>query len=301
MSTTPTTNTPWPGLIFVAYAWLCFGLAYGLISWTQSREEFITSQEVKAQAREEARALRAGRELPSDTSEPAWSIPTDIPLFKQNFYGELLPAIQRQNDHVRKQRQQLQEMSARLQDNKPLSLRQQATLETWAQRYRAPDFPTELELVHELLVRVDVIPKSMVLAQAAIESAWGRARFAKEVNNYFGQWCFTPGCGAVPSRRAAGAHHEVARFKDLDAAVAAYLLNINSHAAYAKVRSLREEMREAEQLLDSLRLTQGLEKYSEKGREYISELNGIIRFNQLKQFDHGPTRIASQEPSVKNG
>lgn len=299
MSTTPSAGTPWPGLIFFAYALLCLALTYGLISWTQSREEFISSHELKAQAREETRALRAGRELPADTSAPVWSIPTDIPLFKQRFYADLLPAIQRQNDHILKQRRELKEMSTRLRDNKTLSLGQQATLETWALRYRAPDSLADLDLVEELLTRVDVVPESMALAQAAMESAWGRARFAKEANNYFGQWCFTRGCGVVPSRRAAGATHEVARFNSLDDAVAAYLLNINSHPAYESVRSLRATMRLAEQPLDSLRLTQGLEKYSERGLVYIKELNGLIRFNKLKQFDHGPIRVASQEPSTR--
>lgn len=301
MSTTPVTRQRWLGLLFLFYALVCLGITYGLISWSQSREEFITSQEIKIQAREDARALRAGRELPADSSEPVWFIPDDIPLFKQKFYASLLPAIQRQNDHILKQRHQLQEMSTRLQGNRPLTLRQQATLETWALRYRAPDNLTGQELVEELLMRVDVVPASMALAQAAMESAWGRSRFAKEANNYFGQWCFTPGCGVVPNRRAAGATHEVARFKNLDAAVAAYLLNINSHAAYDTVRQIRADLRQAEQPLDSLRLTQGLSRYSEKGPAYIRELNGIIRFNQLKQFDHGPISIAGQEPTVKSG
>lgn len=303
MSTPPTSTskTPWLGLIFIPYAVFCLSLTYGLITWTQNQEVFVTSQETKAQARDDSRALRAGRELVEEKIERVVEIPTDIPMFKQKFYGLLLPAIQRQNDAIRKQRQQLEKMATQLQSNGTLSLSQQATLETWALRYRAPndlsnsELESTIELVQELLVRVDEVPESMALAQAAMESAWGRSRFAKEVNNYFGQWCFTAGCGIVPSRRPAGAKHEVARFKSLDAAVAAYMLNINSHTAYDQVRALRAEMRQAQQPLNSLRLTQGLEKYSERGAAYIHDLNGIIRFNKLKQFDAGPIQIASKE------
>lgn len=299
MSTTATTRAPWLGLLFLAYALFCLGLTWGLIYWTQGRSEFTTSQELKAQARDEARARRAGREL-TDSRDPEWVIPTDVPLFKQNFYAQLLPAIQRQNTLVLKQRLQLEEMAARLNGNKPLTIGQQATLETWALRYRAPETLEDLELVQELLVRVDVLPESMTLAQAAVESAWGRARFAREANNYFGQWCFTQGCGVVPARRAAGATHEVARFSSLDAAVAAYMLNINSHQAYAQIRRIRAEQRSKGQELDSLRLTEGLGKYSEKGHAYIRELHGLIRFNKLKQFDHSPLSIASQEAALQN-
>lgn len=300
MSTTATTRAPWLGLFFLAYALLCLGLTWALILWTQTRGEFITSQELKIQARDEARAHRAGREFAADTRKQGWVIPADIPLFKQNFYAQLLPAIQRQNQLVLKQRRQLLEMSARLQDNKPLTIGQQAMLETWALRYRAPETLADLDLVQELLVRVDVLPESMTLSQAAVESAWGRARFAQEANNYFGQWCFTKGCGVVPARRAAGATHEVARFSSLDAAVAAYMHNINSHQAYAQIRRIRAEQRGHGQALDSLRLTEGLGKYSEKGQAYIRELHGLIRFNKLKQFDHAPLSIARQEAAVKS-
>ncbi len=131
-----------------------------------------------------------------------------------------------------------------------------------------------------------LVPASMALAQAAIESAWGRSRFAAEGNNYFGQWCFSAGCGIVPSRRPQGASHEVQVFDSLDEAVASYLRNINTHPAYTTVREARVEIRQREQPLDSLKLVEGLEKYSARGEDYIHELQQMIRYNNLKKFDH---------------
>lgn len=284
MSNIPTTKTPWLGYVFIAYSLLCLTMTFGILYWLNNTEEFINSREAKVKARSEvvvtdSQGIYTGESI---------KIPANIPALKRNFYKKLLPAINRQNARIKTQRQQLQKMTDRLADGKSLSLQQQATLETWALRYRTPDDLSDKALVQDLLVRIDVVPPSMALAQAAMESAWGRARFAKEANNYFGQWCFTPGCGVVPNRRIAGATHEVARFSSLDAAVAAYMLNINSHPAYEKVREIRADTRKEQQPLDSLLLANGLEKYSERGNDYILDLKGMIRFNKLKQFDRQP-------------
>ncbi|WP_439133214.1 glucosaminidase domain-containing protein [Pseudomaricurvus sp.] len=295
MSNTPSTKNVWLGWLFVAFSCFCLAGVFFLQHWLHNTEEFKASHEIKSQAREESRASR--RETLEDEDQQVAetlqipSIPQDTPALKKSFYKRLLPAIIRQNAKISKQRQQLQDIAERQTNGKSLSLRQQATLETWALRYRAPEELSDKELVQDLMTRIDVVPPSMALAQAAMESAWGRSRFAKEANNYFGQWCFTAGCGVVPSRRIPGATHEVASFDSLDAAVAAYMLNINSHPAYEKVREIRADFRQEKQSLDSLALAEGLEKYSEKGEVYIHDLQGMIRFNKLKQFD--PKRSAS--------
>ena len=92
---------------------------------------------------------------------------------------------------------------------------------------------SEKEIVDELLLRVDVLPVSLALAQAANESAWGTSRFALEGNNIFGQWCYEQGCGIVPARRQAGAIHEVRSFVSVEDAIESYFLNINSHPSYS--------------------------------------------------------------------
>ncbi len=141
------------------------------------------------------------------------------------------------------------------------------------------------DLVNELLLRVDVIPASLVLAQAANESAWGTSRFALEANNIFGQWCFEEGCGIIPNRRVAGATHEVKSFDTIEAAIEGYFLNINSHHLYAGFRQERARLRRLGRRLDSIVLAQRLDRYSERGKSYVDEVQTLIQQNNLAQRD----------------
>ena len=139
---------------------------------------------------------------------------------------------------------------------------------------------------HKLLTQVDVIPPSLALAQAANESAWGTSRFAREANNYFGQWCYQQGCGIVPARRKPGMSHEVRVFAHPQDSVKAYLLNLNSNKAYRDLRKIRAQQRRDKNSLSSLALVQGLSHYSERGRAYTEELEAMIIYNDLiKRFD----------------
>lgn len=140
-------------------------------------------------------------------------------------------------------------------------------------------------IVNELLLKVDVIPASLVLAQAANESAWGTSRFALEGNNIFGQWCFEEGCGIIPNRRVEGATHEVKSFGSIKAAIEGYFLNINSHRLYAGFRQERARLRRLGQRLDPMLLAQGLDRYSQRGENYIDEVQTLIQQNDLRQRD----------------
>jgi len=131
-----------------------------------------------------------------------------------------------------------------------------------------------------LLSRVDIIPLEMALVQAANESAWGQSRFAKQGNNYFGQWCYNKGCGMVPSQRAAGASHEVRRFANVRQSVRAYLRNINTSPAYAEFRNIRHSLRVQSKPLDAHVLVVGLKSYSERGMAYVRTIQSMIRSNR---------------------
>ena len=144
---------------------------------------------------------------------------------------------------------------------------------------------SEKEIVDELLLRVDVLPVSLALAQAANESAWGTSRFALEGNNIFGQWCYEQGCGIVPARRQAGAIHEVRSFVSVEDAIESYFLNINSHPSYSYLRDLRSRMRARGLRLDSMSLAIGLGRYSERGDDYVDEVQKIIIQNGLRKRD----------------
>lgn len=176
----------------------------------------------------------------------------------------------------------------------------QSTLEKLAKKYRTEvSDPASDKEIATLLERVDVVPTSLVLAQAAIESAWGTSRFARDGYNYFGQWCFTKGCGIVPSNRSDGASHEVRTFDSPKDSVKAYMHNLNSHPTYDMVRTLRREAREADKPIHGCVLAAGLSKYSERGQGYIEEIRQLIRVNDLTPNGKGPcgSSVAPEAPA----
>jgi len=132
---------------------------------------------------------------------------------------------------------------------------------------------------------VRVIPPSLALAQAANESAWGTSRFATDANNYFGQWCFKAGCGLVPKQRNGGKVHEVRKFNSPEDSVRSYIRNLNTHRAYKKLRKIRDSIYREGKTVNGLQLAEGLEGYSERGEEYVDELQSMIKFNELVEFD----------------
>ncbi len=137
-----------------------------------------------------------------------------------------------------------------------------------------------------LLNAIDTIPASLVLAQAAIESNWGRSRFSKHYNNYFGLWCFKSGCGVVPKDRRKGARHEVMDFSSGNKSIEYYLLNLNRNHAYRLLRQIRAYKRKHTLKLTGTSLSEGLDKYSAIGYEYIELVQSIIRQNKLSRFDY---------------
>jgi Bax protein len=141
-----------------------------------------------------------------------------------------------------------------------------------------------------MLGKVNVLPQGLVLVQAANESAWGTSRFARQANNYFGQWCYSQGCGIVPLKREQGASHEVAKFSSAQGSIRAYFMNVNRNPAYRELRELRNQLvDEGRSLTDTdaaMMLTQGLLRYSERGEAYVNDLKGMIRVNN-RYWDKG--------------
>ena len=138
------------------------------------------------------------------------------------------------------------------------------------------------ELVETLLRRVDVVPVSLALAQAAKESGWGTSRFVREGNNLFGEWCFEEGCGIVPKARAPGRRHEVRSFESPQASVESYLRNINTHPGYRSLRGARKAQRETRKDLSGVALARELSQYSERREDYVTEVRNLIIGNDLE-------------------
>ncbi|MEQ8953751.1 MAG: glucosaminidase domain-containing protein, partial [Gammaproteobacteria bacterium] len=212
----------------------------------------------------------------------------DVEIKKQQFFDYLQDYIDARNAEVAQRREQLQAYAAAITDGGSLSRIELDRLQQLADMYRLDmENSTEsaAEMIQTLLNRVDVIPTSLVLAQAANESAWGTSRFTLEGFNLFGQWCFEEGCGIVPRQRAAGAIHEVKRFESIQRAIDSYFLNINTHHSYRFFRDLRAQMRAQERQLNSVVLAFGLGRYSERGGNYIDEVQNIIIQNELTERD----------------
>jgi len=127
----------------------------------------------------------------------------------------------------------------------------------------------------QLLERVDIVPLKLVTAQACAESEWGRSRFAKEANNYFGVHCYQKGCGIAP-KGVVNSSFEVKKYDSAEKAIEDYLLIINNGRAYRELRERRAKMRSKEEAPNALNLVNGLLSYSEKGQEYIDLLKGIM-------------------------
>ena len=148
-----------------------------------------------------------------------------------------------------------------------------------------------------LKVRMDEIPVSLAIAQAAKETGWGTSRFAQKGNALFGQWTWT-GNGIKPAAADSNSTHKVASFKVLKASVKAYQRNINTHSSYKKFRKERAIQRDNDGKLNSLELVKYLDKYAETGIEYTKILSKIIKQNSLTEFDD--VKILPTSKKLKN-
>ncbi len=187
---------------------------------------------------------RVSAAAPALSVLPDFALVADVDARKQQFFDFLESYVNAENARLLKRRETLTMFSRVLANGHRLSPSERVSLAKFALDYRV-DFDSDrgqrgdAALVEQLLRRVDAIPVSLVLAQAANESAWGTSRFAVDGNNLFGQWCYEEGCGFVPLERADKASHEVRKFNTIAAAVSAYFKNLNTHPSYQHFRRMR--------------------------------------------------------------
>lgn len=200
----------------------------------------------------------------------------------QTFFKALKPYAKEALTAVQTQRKQLIHLHTQWQTSRFLAKNQKVWLQNLAHSYHL-----NMPQVHnplawkQLLMRVDIVPTGLLLAQAAIESAYGKSRFAHEANNYFGQWCFHPGCGLVPEKRPAGRTYEVAKFSSPEASVRAYIQNLNTNSHYQNFRTMRATMRAQHQPLSAWALAATLSKYSQRGEAYVKLIREMIQDHKL--------------------
>lgn len=211
---------------------------------------------------------------------PNFAAISNVKEKKRQFFNFIRPSIAKENGKLLEQRIKISHMLSQLTLAELLSDEENSLLMSLSKKYRLNKRFTPMQKVNELMNRIDIVPSSLILVQAANESAWGTSRFAKVGLNFFGIWCYKAGCGMVPHGRNPGATHEVAKFNSVDEAVRHYLFNINTNSAYSVFRSIRRQLRGQDQPLTPEILATGLLPYSERGSAYVLELTDMIRHNR---------------------
>jgi len=194
---------------------------------------------------------------------------------KEFFIQIVLPLIVKENNNIRIDRKTL----FRVINKSNNSVAEKQWLENKYKQYGVKSGD-----LSSLKVRMDEIPVSLAIAQAAKETGWGTSRFAQEGNALFGQWTWS-GEGLKPKDADADKGHKVMKFNVLQASVRAYQRNLNTHRTYREFRKARAELRDLNKPLDSLELSKYLNKYAETGNQYVEVLQKIIKQNNLKDFD----------------
>ena len=204
-----------------------------------------------------------------------------VKLKKETFIKIVLPLIVAENEKILDDRNKLNKISSK----KMTSDEEKQWL-----RQKFLEYKVKKGNINDLKLRMDIIPASIALAQAAKESGWGTSRFALEGNAIFGQWTWT-GRGIEPLMKEKSQSHKILRFPILRASVKAYKNNLNTHKSYKKFREKRGELRNKNKKISGLILTKTLDNYAQTGSEYTKILAQIITQNRLMDFE--PVRLAN--------
>jgi Bax protein len=194
---------------------------------------------------------------------------------KELFIQIILPLVIKENNYIRSERKKLFNILNKSHNTNS----EKKWLELKFKQYGVVNRD-----LSTLKVRMDEIPISMAIAQAAKETGWGTSRFAQEGNALFGQWTWT-GEGIKPAGAEVNSTHKVMKFNVLQASVKAYHRNLNTHSSYKDFRRVRAELRDEGKALDSIVLSEYLDKYAQTGKKYIKILQQIIKQNKLTDFD----------------
>jgi len=194
---------------------------------------------------------------------------------KDTFIKIILPLIIDENNKILENRKKLFKILG-----KPSNTMGE---KRWLKR-RFEDYQIKNEDIAELKLRMDIVPVSLAIAQAAKESGWGTSRFALEGNAMFGQWTY--GKDGIKPKDSKGKGHKVLKFPMLRSSIVAYQKNLNTHKAYGELREKRASLREENKKITGQDLVKYLESYAATGKEYVKILSSIISQNQLTDFDN---------------
>jgi Bax protein len=254
--------------------------------WTRLSAE-ITAQSLSQTFRElgyDLKRVRAGEakvprlflaSLPGDLKDVR-----ETAVRKSLFFKTVLPLVLQVNEEILRDRRRLWKIHYQKSLGERIGPADRLWLTVTAERYGIAS-----DNIQGLLKRVDVIPPSMALAQAAEESGWGTSRFVQEGNAVFGQWTYSDSGSLVPARRGDDKSHKVKAFSSLHESVRAYATNLNTHRAYKRFRGVRASLRTEGAPLDGHLLAEHLTSYSERGPAYVITIKSLIEMNKLRHLD----------------
>ena len=218
-------------------------------------------------------------ELPDDFSEIQ-----DVPTKKKLFYLITLPLIYNANASIMQERRMVINIEKKF-ARKELNKNETDEIIRLSKKYKLDYSEINTKLFRKLKQRINIIPVSLALGQAIIESGWGQSRFATEGNALYGQWTTSEDKGIIPQDRDEDKTHAVLKFKNLSESVEAYMFNINTHQAYYNFRVIRR-IDERIKYTDPISMkVKYLAAYAEIGDEYVDKLELIIATNNLQEFD----------------
>ena len=218
-------------------------------------------------------------ELPDDFSEIQ-----DVPTKKKLFYLVTLPLIYNSNNSIMQERRMIINIEKKF-ARKELNKNETDEIIRLSKKYKLDYSEINTKLFRKLKQRINIIPVSLALGQAIIESGWGQSRFATEGNALYGQWTTSEDKGIIPQDRDEDKTHAVLKFKNLSESVEAYMFNINTHQAYYNFRVIRR-IDERIKYTDPISMkVKYLAAYAEIGDKYVDKLELIIASNNLQEFD----------------
>ena len=226
---------------------------------------------------------------------PDFSAFEQVDEMKAAFIDYMSPIVEYHNERIMNERKRLESVHNAMVLGKEVPVSELRWIRSLARKYQVQwDRDEPLDVTRELLTRVDIVPVQLAVVQAAKESSWGRSRYAVQVNNLFGQWCYKKGCGLVPRDRDKGARHEVRKYRTVSDATRSYMHNLNSHRNYSSLRKLRKELREQGRSIEGGELVDGLLLYSERRQQYVDEIRSMI-----KQYSYFLEQQASKPGQIK--
>ena len=192
------------------------------------------------------------------------------------------------NELILEDRSRAQALTARLAHSQAVTPDDRAWLTQLAVKYKVLGSTSEQlgpDAFPELLLRVDIVPPALSLAQAASESGWGTSRFAAQGNSLFGQWTFGKGLKPAEQRISELGDYRVAAFDSTAQAAYSYTMDLNTGRAYRDLRSKRADLRRQGLRTSGTALADTLRNYSERGQAYVNDLKALIRQNRLDDAD----------------